>query len=101
MIMKQANVMRTFRILGICGLSLVGAPAMAQSAAPRDSEVGHSTTNWLDLQVSGREAGPPRPMLGAEASVSYGRYLDSFNHRIPEFFNSSLKASTGASSGAN
>jgi hypothetical protein len=38
-------------------------------------------------------------MLGAEASASYARYLDSFSHKIPAFFSSSLKGSGSGGSG--
>jgi len=73
------------------------APAPAASApnsparrAPRASEVGHATIGWLDLQRSDAEAGREPTMLGAEATLAYQRYLDSFKNKIPSSFGSSV-----------
>jgi hypothetical protein len=73
------------------------APAPAASApnsparrVPRASEVGHATIGWLDLQRSDAEAGREPTMLGAEATLAYQRYLDSFKNKIPSSFGSSV-----------
>lgn len=49
-------------------------------------EVGEDTRTWLELQRSGRSAAPDRPMSGVVASRVYKRYLDSFSHPLPDFF---------------
>lgn len=62
------------------------APAPTYYAA----QVGDTTRDLLQLQASGDRAGPPRPMLGVEASISYQRYMKSFEHPIPEFYEATV-----------
>lgn len=71
-----------------------------EAAAPTPGEVGHSTRAWLDLQRSNASAAPAQPMLGAEASLAYNRYLESFKTKIPEMYGSSLSQG-GAAGGAS
>lgn len=54
------------------------------------AHVGDTTRQLLRMQASGDRAGPPRPMLGAEASASYQRYLKSFEYPIPEFYEATV-----------
>jgi hypothetical protein len=54
----------------------------------------------LALQRSGELAAPPQPMLGAEASAAYARYLKSFDHPIPEHLDSSVGTVGGATGSA-
>ncbi|MCY0388167.1 DUF3613 domain-containing protein [Robbsia sp. Bb-Pol-6] len=61
------------------------------TAEPRD-ELGRDTRAALALQVDGQAAGPMLPIPGEEASASYKRYLDSFAHPIPEFFEKKVKS---------
>ena len=64
-----------------------GAETGQSSAAlPADAGVGAQTSNWLELQRSGQAAAPPRSVSGAVASRTYQRYLDSFGHPLPAFF---------------
>lgn len=66
------------------------APAQrvaAVEAAPPGKE-NHAVKQALTMQASGRHAGPPRPMMGLTASASLKRYVDSFKHPIPEFYQS-------------
>ena len=45
-------------------------------------------------------AAPAQPMLGAEASLAYKRYLESFNSKIPDFYGSAMgQAGSGISQG--
>ena len=37
-------------------------------------------------------------MLGAEASLAYKRYLESFNSKIPDFYGSSVSQAGGSGS---
>lgn len=65
-------------------------PAEAAAASDHGSAVGAVTRQLLQMQVDGRHAGQRLPTLGAEASASYRRYLDSFNHPIPEFYEAAI-----------
>ncbi|MDE2609209.1 MAG: DUF3613 domain-containing protein [Burkholderiales bacterium] len=78
----------------------VAAPPARPSAPPprRHAELGATTRELLQAQADGRWAGPPLPMLGAQASASYRRYLDSFRHPIPEFFSSKVSGTSGSQS---
>ena len=52
------------------------------------------------MQADGTQAGKHLPMLGAEASASYDRYLKSFSHDIPEFYKTNVgKDSNGTAGG--
>lgn len=80
------------------------APAPIETAAGTRhvTLIGDATLSMLALQRSGQLAAPARPMLGAEASAAYARYLKSFDHPIPEHMDSSVGAVGGAiSSGAS
>jgi hypothetical protein len=71
--------------------------AHAQAAQVSNSEVGHSTQAWLELQRSNAQAAPTQPMLGAEAGYAWQRYMKSFETEIPASFGSSVI--TGGSQG--
>ncbi|HZZ10141.1 MAG TPA: DUF3613 domain-containing protein [Paraburkholderia sp.] len=62
---------------------------------PVNPRIGESTAAWVQLQASNTEAAAPQPMLGEEATAAYRRYLDSFNNKIPLFFQSSLQSQQG------
>lgn len=69
----------------------------AQWQTPEDGdELGRGTRSLLALQVSGAVAGPALPMLGATVDVSYKRYLESFGHAIPEFFQEKVPTNQGS-----
>lgn len=71
----------------------------AKSAAP-ETQVGDATQGLLSLQRSNSQASPvPRPIPGEIASRSYQRYLKSFEHPIPEKFNTTVKTSSGGEGG--
>lgn len=61
-------------------------------------DLGAGTRRLLALQVSGRAAapGPIQPVPGDEATVAYKRYLDSFSHAVPEFFEQKVKSNAGS-----
>ncbi|MGH8054125.1 MAG: DUF3613 domain-containing protein [Stenotrophomonas sp.] len=54
------------------------------------SQVGDTTRALLRMQADGSHAGNALPMLGETASRSYQRYLNSFDHPIPEYFEATL-----------
>jgi hypothetical protein len=69
--------------------------------APRAHAVGDATRAWLELQRSSRAAAPALPTLGAQASLAYQRYLDSFKTKIPAMYGSAisdLRANVGGDS---
>jgi len=61
--------------------------------APR-AQIGDATRALLRLQADGGSAGKPLPMLGEAASRSYQRYLTSFDHPIPEYFETTVPNSS-------
>ena len=75
---------------GAAGGSAVGSAA---------TSVGSTTRRLLDLQASGSLAGKRLPMLGDQASAAYVRYLKSFEHPIPEFYQTSVGKSSGRGGG--
>lgn len=82
------------------------ASADSASAAPppltdvgEDGGVGSVTRQLLRMQTSGSQAGQSLPMLGDEATAAYRRYMQSFNHPIPEFFQSAVSKNNGSGSG--
>jgi hypothetical protein len=81
-------------VIGACAVAATccaTGSALAQQTDPTPaSEIGHSTLGWLDLQRSGAVAAPPLPMLGAEATLAYNRYMESFKTKIPASFGSSV-----------
>ncbi|MDR3096370.1 MAG: DUF3613 domain-containing protein [Paraburkholderia sp.] len=79
----------------------VDAQAVQASGEPLpNSEVGHSTRAWLELQRSNAEAAPALPMLGAEAGYAYRRYLNSFDTEIPASFGSTVQTGNGQGGGS-
>ncbi|WP_241201921.1 MULTISPECIES: DUF3613 domain-containing protein [unclassified Caballeronia] len=62
-------------------------------------QIGDAAHCMLALQRSGQLAAPALPMLGAEASAAYARYLKSFDHPIPEHLDSSVGTVGGALGG--
>lgn len=81
----------------------VSPPAAPPSSSPSRSHgtpVGETTRTLLQMQADGGQAGRPLPMLGAEASASYARYLKSFNHDIPEFYKTTVGKSGGDTGGS-
>jgi hypothetical protein len=73
------------------------------AAAPDDgadrAAIGYTTRQLLQMQASGSHAGNRLPMLGDEASASYQRYIQSFTHPIPEFYESKVGKNGSNSSG--
>ncbi|PMS18390.1 DUF3613 domain-containing protein [Trinickia dabaoshanensis] len=75
--------------------------ACAQSGAKLGAkrgaaDIGQSTRSWLELQRTNAAAAPALPMPGAQATLAYERYMDSFRTKIPESFGSTLSGESGA-----
>lgn len=82
---------------GLCVLVLVSTAQAAESH--QDSPSQQQTENWLQLQASGKAASShPQPASPAERDLSMQRWLDSYKHPIPEFYEE--KKSGGSSSGS-
>lgn len=81
------------------------APSHATDNAAADStaansDVGDTTRMLLGMQRQGTHAGKPLPIPGQEASASYQRYLKSFEHPIPEFYDTTMSRNgNGGNSG--
>ena len=90
--------MAAVALVAVGGTDFACAQSDAAQQAPRASEIDHSTNEWLALQRSNTAAAPVRPMLGAEASLAYKRYLESFNSEIPDFYGSSVSQAGGSGS---
>jgi len=74
------------------------APLKTVAVTRHVTLIGDATLSILALQRSGQLAAPAQPMLGAEASAAYARYLKSFEHPIPEHLDSSV-GTVGAAAG--
>jgi hypothetical protein len=71
--------------------SAPAAPSALDDAATYNpAQFGDTTRHVLQLQVDGSLAGKHLPMLGDEAGASYQRYMKSFEHPIPEFFQATV-----------
>lgn len=87
-------------VLSICGSAFAqqapnNAPAPgfapAEAAPPfHANQVGDATRYLLRQQTEGSQGGNSLPMLGDEASAAYRRYLKSFDHPIPDFYDTTL-----------
>lgn len=62
------------------------------------TDVGNTTRQLFAMQSQHTGGGRALPIPGAEASASYQRYLKSFTHPIPEFYETSVSKNTGGSS---
>ncbi|MEQ1439610.1 DUF3613 domain-containing protein [Fontimonas sp. SYSU GA230001] len=81
----------------LTALMMLGLPLAALAAEPREPAVGDDTRTWLEYQESGRAAPPDvRPMPGEVADKVYQRYLQSFEHKIPERYERERFVSSGS-----
>lgn len=84
-------------------LAQVAVPAATPAAEATYKEVWHeraigdTTRSLFQMQASGAHAGRALPMLGDQAARSHARYLRSFEHPIPEFFDTSVREEVGGS----
>lgn len=84
------------------GTDVPGAAAPRQdpvaSLSPprrRAEPVGDATRRLLEVQAGGGQSAPARPALGATASLSWQRYLDSFKHPQPLWFDRRVQRDDG------
>jgi hypothetical protein len=68
------------------------------SEADANAELGAETQAWVDLQISNNASlGAARPMSGEVADQVFARYLKSFTHPIPEYFERDKFVQSGGS----
>lgn len=67
----------------------------AESSGMHPGHVGDVTRRLLQMQADARRHGTPQPMLGEEATLAYRRYLRSFNHDIPDFYEAAVGKHAG------
>ncbi|WP_109127226.1 DUF3613 domain-containing protein [Dyella sp. C11] len=65
------------------------------------TDVGDVTHQLLSMQAQGTRAGKQLPIPGQEASASYQRYLKSFDHPIPQFFDGTVSKNQSGSTGSS
>lgn len=53
--------------------------------------LGKTTKSLLAMQADTNRPGTPHTMLGATATIAWDRYLNSFNHAIPEWFEEKIE----------
>lgn len=87
-------------VLDACAqrIATTNAQAKAEDDAPRErsTDIGQATHAWLDLQRSNAAAAPALPTPGAQASLAFERYMNSFRTRIPASFGSALSGANNA-----
>ena len=59
--------------------------------SPPSERVGDATQSALSMQTGGEHAGGALPTLGTTAGPAFKRYVDSFNHPLPEWFQEKVK----------
>lgn len=82
--------------LAAVAVPMAGAADMQADRHVTADTFGKDTRTWLELQRSGSSAAPGKPVSGAVASRVYKRYLDSFSHPLPDFYQEK-SPSTGSS----
>lgn len=78
---------------------VAAAPAPVALALPPRPQLGDTTRALLQLQASGERAGKPHTVLGDQATRSYARYLNSFDHAIPEYLEQSVRRDVASEGG--
>lgn len=64
------------------------------------SQIGYVTAELLDIQANNVQAARKQTTLGDEAGAAYTRYLKSFDHAIPEFFQKTVSSGNGSGTGS-
>ncbi|HEX8541390.1 MULTISPECIES: DUF3613 domain-containing protein [unclassified Pseudomonas] len=85
---------------GVIGIvCLLGMASAAVAAEKGDSPWQEQTQSWLKLQTEGNHASPtPQAVTPAERERSMQRWLDSYKHEIPDFFEQKKGGTTQAGS---
>jgi Protein of unknown function (DUF3613) len=90
-----AQIMSHQSIAALLPLVLLFAAEIA-AADSLEQSVGEETRRWLELQRSGVAASETRQTVsGPVADAIYKRYVESFQHPIPEFYKSEQNGGSG------
>ena len=82
----------SIRVGVLLALLPLGAVAIEPGPSSREQQ---ETENWLQLQVSGKVQSPVRQVATpAERERSLQRWLDSYQHPIPEFYGQDVGGTT-------
>lgn len=76
------------------------APPMPMAASPGHGEIGSTTRSLFRLQAEQQRPGSLPTMPGQAATAAYQRYLKSFEHPLPEFYENKLVGSGGPGGGS-
>lgn len=86
-------------LIGACLVTLSAAALAKEPSSPQSP-----TEQWLQLQASGKAASTtPQTQVPIERDLSMQRWLNSYQHPIPDFFDQKKggSASGGGGSGGN
>ncbi|MES2868024.1 MAG: DUF3613 domain-containing protein [Pseudomonadota bacterium] len=82
----------SIRVGVLLALLPLGAVAIEPGPSSREQQ---ETENWLQLQVNGTVQSPVRQVATpAERERSLQRWLDSYQHPIPEFYGQDVGGTT-------
>lgn len=92
--------MNVHLITALCLLTLTGTAVAIESGA--SSATQKQTEAWLELQASGKVASTiPQTQAPVERDQSMQRWLNNYQHPIPEFFEQKKGGTVSGGSGAN
>lgn len=88
-------------LIGFCLVFVTGSAAAIEPGPSSPSQ--KQTEAWLQLQASGKAASPvPQPSSPIERDLSMQRWLNSYQHPIPDFYEQKKGGSvSGGGSGGN
>ena len=83
----------------LASLAMLALPLSAMAIEPGPSSPQQTATeNWLALQISGRAASTtPQTASATERDLAAQRWVESFKHEIPEFFEQKIGGKTEGS----
>jgi hypothetical protein len=87
-------------LIGFC-VAFVTASAAAIEPGPSSPDQ-KQTDAWLQLQASGKAASSvPQPSSPVERDLSMQRWLNSYQHPIPDFYEQKKGGNVSSGSGSN
>jgi hypothetical protein len=87
-------------LIGFC-VAFVTASAEAIEPGPSSPDQ-KQTDAWLQLQASGKAASSvPQPSSPVERDLSMQRWLNSYQHPIPDFYEQKKGGNVSSGSGSN
>jgi hypothetical protein len=91
------------KIVSLIWMGLMGVSGATFAIQPGPSSPSQGLTEaWLQLQPSGKAASTiPQPSTPIERDLSAQRWVDSYQHPIPEFFEQKKGGSVSSGGGGN